>query len=151
MTGDAGEALISLEISGGYTGQITRLELRRDGAARVQVGGRTLTGRVDPEQVDGLLGDLESVPAEPLPAEPAAAEPVTARQGPSGAAPKSPATAPGSMGAADLRSYQVHFGGRTLTADDASVPRDLSEPLRRLEELVRAVQLDAARGRDQKP
>jgi hypothetical protein len=109
-------SVISFEVEGGYTAQLRSLEIADDGTTTAMVSGRTSNGRLEQEQVEAIVAELERSRLFD-----------TDRTYP----PK---------GGADLQRYQIRYAGSAVVAYDTTVPPELTEVIRLLQQALRAAQ-----------
>lgn len=110
------QAMISFAVEGGFTGQMRSLRVDRDGRALVEVSGRSASGQLDRQQVDAIVAELDA----------------------SGLFDRD-RSYPGPEGA-DLQRFEITYAGATVVAYDPTVPPELTEAVRLLEEALRAAQ-----------
>lgn len=108
--------MISFAVEGGFTGQMRSLHVDPDGAALVEVSGRSARGRLDAARVDAIVAELDA----------------------SGLFDRD-RTFPAPEGA-DQQRFGITYDGATIVAYDATVPTELTAAVLLLEESLRDVQ-----------
>lgn len=99
---------------GGFANQIRTLTFGSDGEAVVEVSGRRSERTLDGAAVEAILAQLDG----------------------SGLFDQDREYTP--TGGADLQRYEIRYGGFTVVAHDTTVPAELAEAIRLLEEALRA-------------
>ena len=108
--------MISFAVEGGFTNQIRSLDIDPDGAAHVEVSGRSADGRLEAARVDAIVSELD-------------ASRLFDRD----------RTYPAPEGA-DQQRFEITYEGATLVAYDATVPDELVDAVRLLEASLREAQ-----------
>lgn len=101
-------------VEGGFANQIRSLSIGPDGDAVVEVSGRTSERTIAAEIVAAIVGELDR----------------------SGLFDQDREYEP--TGGADLQRYEIRYRGFTVVAHDTTVPAELTEAIRLLDETLRA-------------
>lgn len=108
--------MISFAVEGGFANQMRCLRVDPGGEALVEVSGRSSSGQLDAARVEAIVTELDA----------------------SGLFDRD-RTYPAPAGA-DQQRFEIAYDGATIVAYDATVPSDLTEAVRLLEESLRDVQ-----------
>lgn len=102
-------------VEGGFANQIRSLSIAADGAATAEVSGRSSQGEVEPAILRTIISELDG----------------------SGLFDQDRTYE--ATGGADLQRYEIRYDGATVVAFDTTVPAELTEVIRLLDETLRAV------------
>lgn len=108
--------MISFTVEGGFTNQIRSLRIDPGAEALVEVSGRSASGQLDAERVQAIVAELDA----------------------SGLFDRD-RTYPAPAGA-DQQRFEITYDGATVVAYDATVPPELTEAVRLLDESLRDAQ-----------
>lgn len=108
--------MISFAVEGGFANQMRTIRIDPAGHAEVELSGESVRGELDTARVAQIVAQLEAC----------------------GLFDRDRAYPP--PRGIDLQRYEIAYGGATIVAYDTTVPPELTEAVRLLEESLRAVQ-----------